>query len=86
MPGNVAVDEPGARVVELESDGEVAVAGQGGDVTAGRVGEVEFCGAFDVGADGLADDPKVVAVEVDGVEETGKEERLALANVRCRGI
>lgn len=70
MPGNVAVDEPSAWVVELEGDGEVAVAGQGGDVTAGWVGEVELAGAFDVGACGLGDDPEVVAVEVDGVEET----------------
>lgn len=79
MPGNVAVDEPSARVVELEGDGEVAVAGQGGDVTAWWVGEIELGGAFDVGACGLGDDPEVVTVEVDGVKETGGEPALVTA-------
>lgn len=81
MPGNVAVDEPSAWVVELEGEGEVAVAGQGSDVTARGVGEVELGGAFDVGACGLGYDPEVVAVEVDGVEETAVRRESALAIV-----
>lgn len=61
--------EPSARVVDLEGNGEVAVAWERGDVAARWVGEVELCGTVDVGANFLPDDPKVVAVEVDRVVE-----------------
>lgn len=40
VPRNVAMQEPGARVVFLEGDGEVAVRGQGSDVSARWVDEV----------------------------------------------
>jgi hypothetical protein len=73
MPGDVAVHQPGARVVELEGEGEVAVARQGGDVAARRVDVVEgaVC-AVECGR-GLRQDPEVVAVQVDGVEDASDE-------------
>lgn len=66
VPGDVAVDDPGARVVELKGDGEVAAGGEVGGVAADGVDGVE--GRL-VGEGGgvLREDPEVVAVEVDGV-------------------
>lgn len=58
---------PCAGVVQLEGDGEVAVAREGGDVTAGRVGLVEVNGLRVEDAGGLREDPEVVTVEVDRV-------------------
>lgn len=76
VPGNVAVDEPRARVVELKGEGEVAVGGQAGDVAARRVDEVELGLVAAVGARRLREDPKVVAVHVDRVVDA--EARVVL--------
>ena len=48
MPGDMAVQDPDARVVGLEGDGNVAALGQEDDVSAGRVVEVEDVGVLDV--------------------------------------
>ena len=68
MPCDVAVQEPDARIVGFEGDGDVAGAGEEGDVAAGRVLVVEFS----VGEVGLVEGNgllgeyyEVVAVEVD---------------------
>ena len=65
VQGDVAVHDPGARVVEAEGDDGVAVLGQEDDVPSGRVvgGEVDAVGEGLVGD--LLQDGEVVAVEVD---------------------
>lgn len=69
VPRDVAMDEPGARVVEQERNGEVSARGEGGDVAAHGVLGVEL-GVRQVELAGLlGEDPEVVAVEVDGVVE-----------------
>lgn len=70
VPSDVAVDEPCTGVVKLEGDGEVAVARESSDVTARRVDQVEFGGVAGPHAGVLAEDEEVVAVQVDGVEDT----------------
>lgn len=62
VPRDVAVQEPGARVVEAERDGEVAVGGENGRVAPGRVGCVEGVGAAVPGGALLCQEPEVVAV------------------------
>lgn len=65
MVGDVAVREPGARVVGAEGDDDVAVVGEEDDVAAGRVGEFGVEVGREVGGGGLLEDGEVVAVEVD---------------------
>ena len=43
VPGDMAVHEPRAGVVDAESDGEVAVSGEGGNIATRGVAEVEDC-------------------------------------------
>lgn len=62
VPGDVAVQEPGAGVVQAERNGEVAVGGQDGGVAPGRVGRVEGVGPSVPGSALLRQDPEVVAV------------------------
>ena len=69
MPRNMAMQEPGAGIVFLEGDGEVAVPRESGDVTTGRVDQVQGAGFEVEDSGGLADDPEVVAMEMDGVVE-----------------
>lgn len=72
VPGDVAVQEPRARVVQAERDGEVAVGGENGGVAPGRVGRVEKgVGASVPGSALLRQEPEVVAVQVDGVRDAG---------------
>ena len=70
MPGDMAMQEPGAGVVFLECDGEETISGKGGDVSAGWVGQVEGCGCEVECSDFLGEDPEVVAVEMNRVIET----------------
>lgn len=68
MPRDVAVQEPDARVVGFESDGDVAGAGEEGNVSTGRVVVVEHavCEVGFVEGDGLlGENHEVVAVEMD---------------------
>lgn len=65
MKGDVAMQEPGARVVGFEREDQVAVGGQEGDVAAGRVGEGEVDGGGGEGGGGLGEDGEVVTVEMD---------------------
>ena len=70
MPGNVAVEDPNAGVVELEADGDVAVPRQQGDITTRRVVVVEGAVVqvrLDEGPVLLGEDDKVVAVKVEGM-------------------
>lgn len=76
MPGDVAVADPGARVVDGEGDGQVAVARQRGRVAARRVLEVPRGLGPVEGAAFLGEHPEVVAVEVDGVVDA--ESRFVL--------
>ena len=78
MPGDVAVQEPGARVVQPERDGEVAVGGEDGGVAPGRVGRVEGVGASVPGRALLRQEPEVVAVQVDGVRDAGGRAGLSV--------
>ena len=62
VPSDMAVQNPCARVIGLEGDGEVAAHGEGGDVATGRVGGVGFeCGRV-VCLVALGNDGEVVAV------------------------
>ena len=68
MPCDVAVQEPDARVVGFEGDGDVAGAGEEGYVSTGRVLVVEHtvCEVGFVEGNGLlGENHKVVAVEMD---------------------
>ena len=65
MPGDVAVQKPGAGVVGLEGDDEIAAAGEEGDVSARRVVEFHVYETVPVEGLGLCEDGEVVAVEVD---------------------
>lgn len=80
VPRDVAVQEPGARVVQAERDGEVAVGGQDGRVAPGRVGRVEGVGASVPGSALLRQEPEVVAVQVDGVRDAGGRAGLSVCN------
>lgn len=64
VPRDVAVQQPGARVVGGEGDGEPAAAGQSRSVAARGSVPVQHGGAGVVDAAALADDEVVVAVEV----------------------
>lgn len=68
MPADVAVHEPGTRVVGLEGHDEVAGGGKHSSISSGRVGGVEGDGAG-VGAGALSQDEEVVTVKVDGVRD-----------------
>lgn len=72
VPGDVAVHEPRARVVELEGEREVAVARERGRVPARRVLDVEARRVAVEDARGLGQDPEVVAVEVDRVGDAAR--------------
>ena len=65
MPGNVAVQEPGARVVRLEGQDEVAVRGQQGHVASRGVVEVQLHECVPVRCVRLRQDSEVVAVKMD---------------------
>ncbi len=68
MPRDVAVQEPDARVVGFEGDGDVAGAGEEGYVSTGRVVVVEHAVCevgFVKGDDLLGENYEVVAVEMD---------------------
>lgn len=81
VPRDVAVHQPGARVVRPEGDEQPALGGQHGDVAAGRVvaveegevgGRVELVPRLGKsrGGDGrAAEDEEVVPVQVEGVRE-----------------
>ena len=53
VPGDVAVQEPGARVVGFEGEDEIAVLGQERHVAARRVVDVQFQGRLPVWGFGL---------------------------------
>lgn len=65
MVGDVAVEEPGARVVGLEGDDDDAVGGEEGDVAARGVVQVEGGDGAVEGGGGLGEEDEVVAVEVE---------------------
>ena len=65
MPGDMAMQQPGARIVGFEGDNEVAACRQKGDVSAGWIVEVQVGETGPVGCFGLFEDGEVVAVEVD---------------------
>lgn len=65
VPGYVAVQEPGARVVGFEGEDEVSVCGQQGHVAARGVVEVQFYHRIPVWCVGLRQYREVVAVEMD---------------------
>lgn len=50
MPRDMAMQEPGARIVGFEGDDEVAACGEKGDVSAGRVVKVHVCETGPVGS------------------------------------
>ena len=68
MPGDVAVDEPRARIIGFERDDDEAACGEEDHVPTRGVGEVEveICGSGEVesGA-GLLEEGEVVAVQMD---------------------
>lgn len=66
VPANVAVHEPGARVISLPSHDEVSRGGKHSGIATGRVASVEGDGAG-VGSGALCEDEEVVAVEMNGV-------------------
>lgn len=65
----MAVQQPRARIVFRECDGEVAVGWERSNIAARRVNEVDVRVGEGEGARCLADDPEIMAVEMDGVEE-----------------
>ena len=65
MPGDVAVQEPHARIVGLEGQDQIPVRGQQGHVASGGVVEVECHQRIPVWLIGLGQDGEVVAVQVD---------------------
>ena len=68
MPRDVAVQQPGARVLGFESDGDVSGTGEEGYVSTGRVPVVELavCEVGFVERDGLlGENYEVMAVEMD---------------------
>jgi hypothetical protein len=69
MPRNMTMQEPRAGIIFFKGDGEVAIPREGGDVTTGRIDQVQGAGFEVEDAGGLADDPEVVAMEMDGVVE-----------------
>nr|POE87368.1 hypothetical protein CFP56_29957 [Quercus suber] len=76
VPRDVAVHEPGARVVGLEGEGEPAAGGQHGDVAARWVVVVQGLGVGRLPGRGAgAEDEEVVAVQVDGVRHVDGEGR-----------
>jgi len=67
MPGDMAVQEPDARVIRLEGDDKVSGSRQHGDVAARRVGPSRVDRGGVESSSTLGDEVEVVAVEVDGV-------------------
>lgn len=65
MPGDVAVYQPGARVVRFEGDDDEAVGGEEDDVAAWGVVEFEVQERLVEGSGGLLEEGEVVPVEVD---------------------
>ena len=68
MPRDVAVQEPDARIVGFERDGDVSGAGEEGYISTGRVLVVEHavCEVGFVEGDGLlGENYEVMAVEMD---------------------
>jgi len=87
----MAMNKPRTGVVELEGDGEIAIAGQNGDISARRVHQINRGCCFIPGPDGLSDDEEVVAVEMDGVVETdssviNNDKGYPLFAVCCGGL
>jgi hypothetical protein len=77
VPCDVAMRDPGPRVVGLEGHGEVAVSWKRRDVSARWVDEVDGCGGSVEYSCALSDDEHVVAVEMDWV---GNSEGVWLAD------
>ena len=75
------MQKPRAGIVFLECDGEVAVCREGCDVSTRRVGEVQGAGIEVENPGGLADDPEIVAVEMDWVVEA--DSAAVLDHVDC---
>ena len=68
MPRDVAVQEPDTRVVDFESDGDIADAGEEGYVSTGRIVVVEHAVCevgFVEGYSLLGENHEVVTVEMD---------------------
>ena len=71
MSGDMAVHEPGARVVGFESDDDIAAPGHEDDVAAGWVVEFQVeVRSVEFLVVGLLEEGEVVAVEVDGVGDS----------------
>lgn len=69
MPGDVAVHEPRAWVVQLEGDGQVAIAREGRDIATSWVHGREGAHTGSIGACLLSHDPKIMSMQMDRVRE-----------------
>lgn len=70
MPSDVAVHKPGTRVVELECKSKMTTGRKRGDVTTGRVYEVQRRSCVVEEAIALSYYPKVVAMKMDRMSST----------------
>jgi hypothetical protein len=65
------MQQPGARIVFLERDGEIAVSGEGGDISTRRVSEIPVCHIIKGEcAHYLGEDVEIVPVKMNGVEKS----------------
>ena len=72
MPADVAVHEPGTRVVHDESKHEPATFREESSIATARVVEAKSVGGAVEGAGAGAQDPEVVTVEMDRVRQEGR--------------
>jgi hypothetical protein len=70
MPRDMTMQQPGAGIVFLEGDGQIAICRESSDVATRWVDEVKGAGVEVEDPGGLANYPEVVAVEMDWVVET----------------
>ena len=75
MPSDMAMHKPRAWIIRFESDDEISTCGQQSDVSAGWIVSLDMLDRFagDISLSRLGEERKVVAVQVDGVRDTGDE-------------
>lgn len=81
MPRNMTMQEPGARVIFLEGNRKVAVRRKVGNVATRRVDQIQDAGIEVEDTSCLADDPEVVAMEMNRVVET--DSAAVLDHIDC---
>jgi hypothetical protein len=85
VPRDMAMHQPGTRVIFGKGNRKVAVSGQRGHVTARRVDDIKFGGGEIEHPCVLSDHPEVMAVQMNRVVETVQLESVDDNTLRRRG-